>query len=290
MPKSRSRQCAVACWIATATLVSMADAETVIGFAEPFREVLVSAPSEPERVTAREVDEGTTVNAGQLLATLDSSVLRTSLAIAKKRATLRGRILAAEAEYKIRGRRLVKLRQLRPQGHATQAEMDRAELDLATAEASLLMAREEQELAELEVARIEAEIERRMIRSPIDGVVSEVHREIGEVTQISDPRLVTLVQLNPLKVKFSISVAQATGLAIGSKIPIEIAEAGTTTNAQIDAIAPVLDATSGTVKVTCVFDNSRSEFRSGMRCLLNLDGTSLPQSSEYTVPISTRNP
>jgi RND family efflux transporter MFP subunit len=183
---------------------------------------------------------------------------------------------------------LEKLRELRPQGHATQAELDRAELDLASAKANVMMTREEQLLSELEVTRIQAEIDRRTIRSPINGVVSEVHREVGEVTQISDPRLVTLVQLNPLKVKFSMTVAESTGLLVGNVLSVEIDEAGVRTDAKIDAIAPVLDATSGTVKVTCVFDNAHGEFRSGMRCRLDVDESSAPtrRSKDFTLPVS----
>ena len=277
----------VLCW----TLVADSSADVVEGFAEPFREVIVSAASEPERVTSVEVDEGATVREGQLLATLDTSVLRASLDIAKKRASMKGRILAAEAEYQIRQRRLTKLQQLRSQGHATQAELDRAELDLAMAQASLTLTREERLLSELEVTRIQAEIDRRTIRSPINGVVSEVHREVGEVTQISDPRLVTLVQLQPLKVKLSMSVSQAANLQIGDIVPIEISEADVTTKARVDAIAPVLDATSGTVKVTCVFSNSESKFRSGMRCRLDVDGRSppSPKSVDFSLPVSTRS-
>ena len=263
--------------------------ESIPGFAEPFREVVVSAASEPERVTSRDVNEGDTVRAGQLLASLDTSVLRASLAIAKKRSSMRGRILAAEAEYQIRERRMKKLTQLRGKGHATQAELDRAELDLATAKASLMITREEQLLSELEVTRIQAEINRRTIKSPINGVVSEVHREVGEVTQISDPRIVTLVQLHPLKVKFSMSVSQSATLKVGDIVSLDIDETGTKTNAQIDAIAPVMDATSGTVKVTCVFDNSTGKFSSGMRCFINVKGGSSPshEPSEFTLPVST---
>ena len=255
----------------------------VEGFAEPFREVVVSAASEPGRVTSRTVDEGATVTEGQILATLDTNVLRATLEIAKKRATMQGRIMAAEADLRIRQRRLRKLDTLRTQGHATQAELDRAELDVATAEASLLRAREERALNELEVIRIEAEIDRRTIRSPINGVVIEVHREVGEVTQIGDPHLLTVVQLNPLKVKFSMTVAQTTGLRVGDVLPITIAEAGEETEAEIEAIAPVLDATSGTVKVTCVFDNSEAKYRSGMRCLLDLSGRA---NANYSLPVS----
>jgi RND family efflux transporter MFP subunit len=276
-------------FLTSLSILTASESAAVEGFAEPFREVVVSAASEPDRVTSRNVDEGTTVTKGQLLATLDTNVLRASLEIAKKRATMKGRIMAAKAELRIRQRRLEKLGTLKAQGHATQAELDRAELDLATSEASLLRVHEELELNELEITRIEAEIDQRMIRSPINGVVSEVHREVGEVTQIGDPRLLTVVQLNPLKVKFSMTVSQTTGIHIGDILPITIAEAGEETEAKVEAIAPVLDATSGTVKVTCVFDNSKAKYRSGMRCLLNISDVNKVSGdvdTNYTVPVS----
>ena len=289
MSVTRTYSC-LTCVTFLACIVADCRGEVVEGFAEPFREVVVSAASDPERVTSVDVTEGTLVRAGQLLATLDTSVMRASLEIAKKRATMRGRVLAAEAEYRIRDRRLASLGQLRAKGHATQAELDRAELDLATARASLTLTRDEQILNELEVNRIQAEIDRRIIRSPINGVVTEVHREVGEVTQISDPRIVTLVQLHPLKIKFSMTVAQSERLQVGDLMPIQVAEAGVTTEAQIDAIAPVLDATSGTVKVTCVIDNARGEFRSGMRCRLGVDSSPSQRPSDFTLPVSKNQP
>lgn len=249
-------------------------AAAVEGFAEPYQEVDISAVAEPGVVTDMFVNEGEQVQAGQLLAKLDTSVLEATLEIARKRAEMRGRIMASQVELRVRQRYMENLKKLFAQGHATQAEMDRAELDLAISEASLLRAEEEQELAMLEAKRAEVELERRVLRSPIDGIITVRHRDVGEATQISDPRILTLVQVSTLRVNFSISARESFQLAAGNELKLALPELGTTVVSRVELVAPVFDAKSGTVKVSCVIDNRDGRYRSGMRCLLELPGGS----------------
>lgn len=247
-------------------------ASVIEGFAEPYQEIDVSAVADPAIITEIHVREGDAVQKGQVIANLDTRVLEASRQIARKRASMVGRIMAAQADLRMRTRQVEKLRMLRTKGHATQAELDRSEVDLAVAEAALMRAEEEQALAELEVKRIEAEIERRFLRSPIDGVVTLVHHEVGEATLISDPRVITLVQLSTLRVNFSVSASQSFALKSGEKLKVQLPELGrnATATATIDIVAPVFDAKSGTVKVACILNNSQGKIRSGMRCLLEL--------------------
>jgi RND family efflux transporter MFP subunit len=257
-------------------------AGAVEGFAEPYCQIEVSASGEPGLITDVRVREGDSVKKGDILLALDTDVLEAALRIARRRSEFTGRLRAAEAEHKLRSERAAKLRTLRDQGHASAAEIERAEADLAVAEAQVVLANEERELAALECARIEAQIERRRFRSPIDGVVVEVFRDVGEAAEISDPRLLTLVQLNPLRVKFPVTVLQSAGLSAGDTIRVELPEFATATDAHVEIVAPVLDAKSGTVQVTCVINNDQGQYRSGMRCLLQLADSfhKLPQHIE----------
>jgi RND family efflux transporter MFP subunit len=248
----------------------MACAAAVEGFAEPYQEVDISAVAEPGVVTDIFVKEGEQVQAGQLLAKLDTSVLEATLEIAQKRAEMRGRIIASQVELRVRQRYMDNLKKLFARGHATQAEMDRAELDLAIAEASLLRAEEEQDLALLEAKRAEVDLERRVLRSPIDGIITARHRDVGEATQISDPRVLTLVQVSTLRVNFSVSARESFQLTAGDELKLALPELGTTVVSRVELVAPVFDAKSGTVKVSCVIDNRDGRYRSGMRCLLEL--------------------
>lgn len=264
---------------------SMAQGAIIEGFVEPYREIVISSTSEPGVVRAIAVQEGDRVEAGDEMAQLDTSVLQASLSIAKQRATMRGKLIAAQTELKIRKRQLGKLRMLRVDGHATQAEIDRAESDLSLAESDVMRAQEEIELNELECERIQAQIQQRVFRSPVAGVVTEVHREVGEATQIGDPRIMTVVQLNLLRVRFSVSVSQANSMTAGDVLPVHLAELNRDVELTIESISPVLDAKSGTQRVTCVIDNSQGKLRSGMRCLLTVAGD---PTYEELVPVSAR--
>lgn len=241
----------------------------VDGFTEPYRTIHVAA-AEPGIVARVSVGEGDRVRQGQLLATLDSDVLTASLRIAQAQVESIGRLAAARAEQKLCTTRLEKLRRLRADGHATQSELERAETDLEIARAKLLLAEEQRKIYALERQRIEAQIQRRKIRSPADGVVIKVHREQGEAVLAGDPTILTLVQLNPLRARLSVSAGQSAGLKVGQTVDVVFPETGRQARATVRIIAPVTDATSGTVSVTVDIDNSQGLYRSGVRCAVEI--------------------
>lgn len=254
------------------TLCRPAIGETVEGFLEPYQRIEVSSSNDPSTVQQMLVQEGDRVTRGELLATLDTSVLEASRAIAKRRSTMRGRLEAADAELALRKDRLEKLNELRSQGHASIAEIERAEADYAVANAQRELAKEELELAVLECQMIDAQIQERQFHSPIDGQVVETFKEVGEITSLGDPRLLTLVQLDPLRVKFPVSVNAGIKMQAGEPLTLELPEIQTTTAAVIEIVSPVLDPKSGTVQLTCLVKNPEGNIRSGMRCLLKLAG------------------
>jgi len=243
------------------------------GFTEPYRTVVVSSAGQSALVKKVPVREGDEVQAGQLLAELDISVLKASLNIARKRASQTGKITASESEVAMSRRRFKKISELAKQGHATQAELDRAEAEFILTQANLVRALDEQELYKLERDRIVAQIEERRLTSPIDGVVTEIHRQVGEAIQINDPAVVTVVQLNPLRVHFSVNSAQAATMRRGQPLNIKMAATGETVAAPIETISPVMDAKSGTIRVTCILKNDDNAIHSGVRCSLSIAGS-----------------
>ncbi len=139
---------------------------------------------------------------GQLLATLDTDVLEAPMEIAKAGKESMGRIKSASAAMELKKDRLKKLQELQAEGHAHPEEIMRAKSELEIAEAELLAAKEEQIIKELEYARIQTQIERRKIISPIDGIVTKIHKEVSEYVAATDPIVLTLVQCGRLKIVF----------------------------------------------------------------------------------------
>jgi RND family efflux transporter MFP subunit len=214
------------------------------------------------------VHEGDRVTKGQALATLDNDVLAVSREIALANVQAKGKLDSAAAERDLRKTRLERLEPLRAEGHASQEEVDRAVADLAVAEANLQAAREQHRLDELELKKVEAMIERRTLRSPIDGYVVKIQKEEREFVSVNSATVATVVQLDPLRVVFSLPTAYAAKLSGGDGVDLELPESGAKLHGKVELVTPVTDAESGTVRVKILIDNSGGAYRCGVRCLL----------------------
>ncbi len=174
---------------------------SIEGFTEPIRRIDLAA-AEPGILVKLFVKEGESITAGQPLARLDREVHEITAKIAKRAKEQRGRLNAAQAERQQRAQRLERLRTIEPKRFASADEIARAETELSIAEANLLAAEEQLAIDTLEYEKARAILERRELRSPIDGVVVKLHREEREFVSVINPTVVTVVQLNPLQVIF----------------------------------------------------------------------------------------
>jgi RND family efflux transporter MFP subunit len=240
------------------------------GFTEPFRTIRVAA-DESGTVEDVFVREGQTVEADQPLARLNSDVHEALLAIAEQNAQAGGRLDAASADLQLKQNRLQKLRPLRLEGHARQEEVDRAAADVAVAEANVRTAQEELVTRHLEYEKIKTQIARRTVRSPVPGVVTTLHKEVGEFVAPNNPDLLTLVQVDRLLANFTLMGPQAEKLQLDQEITIEFSS-GSRTTGVVEFISPVTNAESGTVLVKLRIDNSAGGFRSGQRCKIRIGG------------------
>ncbi len=242
------------------------------GFTEPFRKIEVAA-SESGTVAQLLVHEGDRVTKGQALATLDNEVLEVSREIATATIQAKGKLDSAVAERDLRKTRLERLEPLRAEGHASQEEIDHARTELAVAEANLRAAREQHQLDELERRKIDAMSERRTLRSPIDGYVLKIQKEEREFVSVTSAAVATVVQLDPLRVVFSLPTAYAARLSVGGAVDLELPESGAKLRGKVEFVAPVTEAESGTVRVKVLIDNINGVYRCGIRCLLNAEQT-----------------
>ena len=234
-------------------------------FAEPFEKRLVAA-IQPDVVALLKVKEGSQVKAGDVLAELDNQVLKQSLRIAELRSESNSAIAAAEASLKIRKRKLDKLVPLLQRGHANQAEIEVAQSEFEAAAAELSLAREKKRESQIEVQKISAEIERRIIRSPIDGVVTQIHCKPGEYIASSERQLATVVNLDKLRIRFYLLAASAAKLRVSEKVDILYGQDKRRIIATIEYVSAVTDPDSGTTRVDVLIDNSRRRLRSGTFC------------------------
>lgn len=244
-------------------------AEEIVGFSRPFREVEVTAP-DPGVIVQLLVEEGQTVEKGQVLARLDSEILEASLAVARARAESEGLIEIDRIDLEFKRKRLAELVALLETQAARESEVDRARVDLAVAEAKLRSSLEEQGIRRLEVVAIEARLRRRTIESPVRGVVREVVRQVGEPVNIARPGIVRVVETGRLKAGFHVSLAALVSCELGDVVRVRFAHPDVEVEGRVSFIDPVADRASETVKIDVTIDNPDRALRAGARCRLRL--------------------
>jgi RND family efflux transporter MFP subunit len=261
-------------------------APPVEGFLEPYKTIDVAA-SESGIIDVMEVIEGQTVKKGQALAQLDQDVHKAAVEIARRSADARGQLNGAQSELNLASSRLKKLQLLRQKDHATPEEINRAELDVATAEARLLIAKETLDIRSAEFERYRIQLERRTVRSPIDGIVMVVHRDVGEYVSPNEPVVASVVQLDPLIATFSIPVTTISGIEPRQKLSLQVSSTGQTIEGLVDYIAPVTNPQTGTVTVKVRVPNPNGKLRSGEKCLF---AGLAPAQPALTVPSANPAP
>jgi RND family efflux transporter MFP subunit len=217
------------------------------------------------------VDRGMHVVRGQEIARLESSVEAASVALRKARAeslaeimSRRAKVESAQLEVDRSGRQV--------EGFSISAQKV-AELrtTLRVAQQDLALAVLDHDLAQLELAQAQAQLEQRIIRSPIDGVVTERLLGPGEYVH-QDTHIVTLAAIDPLYVEVYPPVGVHGQIALGDVAQVmPEAPIGGHYAAKVTIIDQVFDAGSGTFGVRLLLPNPQGELPGGTRCRVSFD-------------------
>ncbi|MEP6938912.1 MAG: efflux RND transporter periplasmic adaptor subunit [Rudaea sp.] len=182
-------------------------------------------------------EEGMTVKEGQLLALLDDSSPRAQLAQAA------AQMAKADATFAYAEQSISK--QLIPKRDFDTAKFDRENLRAA-----------------YESARLQLEFTR--IVAPVGGVIAERSVKLGNLIQ-TNQNLFRIVGMDPLQTVLNVPERQLGILKAGQSVALEAdALPGKKFEGHILRIAPVVDAASGTFRVTCEFRDQTGILRPGM--------------------------
>ena len=183
-------------------------------------------PETTGTVIAIKAEEGDTVRKGQVLAVIDNATLDAALARAEAEAT------KALAE-------LDKIRSLHDQGVVSDRDLQDAEFAEAAARTALAEARSTQGHTRLV--------------SPINGTVAVRQLEYGEVA--GGQLAFQVVDLSKLRVVIRLPERDLTRLRVGQAATLtSVYDEEAAVSAHVERIAPTVDPTSGTVRVTVALD------------------------------------
>lgn len=238
-----------------ATLDCIIEANLVVAVASPVDGVL----------EAVRVDRGDVVSKGDVLATLESSVDRTFVELAKARAEVEANMKSNQARFEFGVRRLVRTEELFKKDLVPLREMDEAETQKVLAEIGVIEAKESRKIAELELARARAALAQRTITSPITGVVVERVLSAGEFTKAG--AIVKLAQIDPLRVEVIAPVALHGRIQPGTRASVTPeAPYRDTLAARVKMVDRVVDAASGTFGVRLELPNPTFRVPAGLKC------------------------
>lgn len=252
--------------------------EPIVGFTEPITQIELAA-SETGTLSQLSIKRGDVVKAGQVLGSLDIEVLEANRRIAQARLDSTSKLKAAGIRLSKVQQDLEKLQQLRSEGMGSKRELALAVSEYELARTDVEAVNEEMQLSKLTIKRFDAEIRRRSLISPIAGIVTEIKREIGEFVAATDPQVITVVNLSQLRIRFYPQTEFAEPLNIGDKLNVQFVHSNAIQAATVEFIAPVINANSNTIQVDVLLDNSAGKLRSGRRCVLLQNRSSIPRSA-----------
>jgi RND family efflux transporter MFP subunit len=253
-----------ACAALLSTAAIGADFDCII---EARQNVEIRSPVEAVIESVR-VQRGDVVKKGQVLVTLESGPERATLELAKSRARMEGELKAAEARLNLAEKKLARAQELYAQNFISVNARDEAEAEYEFATEQLRQARENQLLAELEVKRNEEVLGLRTVRSPLAGVVVDVHQKPGEfaTTDLRNP-IVRLAEIDPLNVEVILPVSMFGKIKVGSRATVmPEAPIGGRLPAIVKVVDRVIDAASGTFGVRLELPNPTGRIPAGARC------------------------
>jgi RND family efflux transporter MFP subunit len=194
------------------------------------------------RITARNVDIGDHVDAGQLLATVDPTQQQANLKAAE--ATLKAanaRVTQARAAFE-------RQKTLLAQGFTTRSQYDTAEEALLTAQSGVASAQ-----AQLETAR--EELTFTDLKTSAAGVVTDRQAEVGQVIQTAQP-IFTVAEDGPRDAVFNVYESIFSNEPSRNAVEIAlVSDPNVRTSGNVREVAPTVDPQTGTVRVKVGLDS-----------------------------------
>lgn len=217
------------------------------------------------------VNRGDLVERGNPVAELDAKVERAALAAAETRAKAVSELKAAYSNHEFAKRKQARTEDLFNKSFVSEQANDQAATEARIAEHRYRQAREQVDVANRELALAQAQLARRIIRSPISGVVVERYLSAGE--RVEQKPIVKVATIDPLNVEVFVPAAQFNTVAVGSAATVRPELPGIPDKAaKVVLVDRVIDPASNTFRVRLEMANPQSALPAGVRCKVDFSG------------------
>ncbi|WP_181257098.1 efflux RND transporter periplasmic adaptor subunit [Pseudaminobacter soli (ex Li et al. 2025)] len=230
------------------------------GSVTAWQEAAISTESGGMQLTEVLVEEGDRVKKGDVLARLDSSLLRAQLteqeaAIEQARATLASAEMASARAEKLLKSSAVSVETA--EGKATAVQTGRAQVAQAEAAAN----------------RIRVQVDRTEITAPFDGVIASKPAVVGSIVQ-AGTELMTIIRDDRLEVEVRLPDKDLPSIARGQKATVTDA-AGRISAGTVSSVAEKVDRATRLGTVRIALENGAG-LKPGMFARVSIDASNRP--------------
>lgn len=256
-----------------AQTVAAADFDCMI---EPAQIVEVRSPVAGilQQVHAR---RGQLVRKGAVLATIESSVERSAADTARFRAQAQGALLTARNKVAATREKARRMDELLKEEFVSAQARDDAHAEWRLAESELVSAQESSQLAHLEHRQSVDLLNRRVLRSPFDGVVMDQYLHPGAMVDGGEGKkpIMKIAQTHPLLVQAILPFTLFPQVHLGnSAVVLPEKPFARELSVRIKVIDRVIDSAAGTFGIQAELDNTTQDLPAGIRCKLRLGAPS----------------
>ncbi|MGA7524286.1 MAG: efflux RND transporter periplasmic adaptor subunit [Acidobacteriaceae bacterium] len=216
-------------------------------------------------ITSMDVDVGSGVQKGEILAQLDDrQITADRSAAAYKVQSLESDLKNWQAEVDIRKADLRRAEAMRQAGINTQEALDHAKYDLTATQYEVDRQRGDVLSAEATLQSLDLEVGKARITAPFEGVVSQRYVRLGQYVVTGD-KLFQVTGNSPLEIRFTLPEREATALRRGDLVTVSpTPDFRETSTAAVTHLSPVVDPGSGTREVTAVLTRKMPGLLPGM--------------------------
>jgi RND family efflux transporter MFP subunit len=214
-----------------------------------------------------DVERADRVQKGQVIAQLESAVEEAQIAAAKVRASTDAIIELKTAVYGATAAKVERQRKLNVIAVSSTQSLEDAQSAAAVAKAEVEQAELDKKLAALEVQRLEATLERRILRAPANGVVTSVDLHPGEFADPTNP-VATMSEIDPLKVDLYLPASAYPIVSLGARARVTPREpsGAAAAEAVVATKDPQIDASSDLFLVQLKMPNPDGNILAGVEC------------------------
>jgi RND family efflux transporter MFP subunit len=223
-----------------------------------------AVPGVIDKIYARRSDS---IKKGEIVATLESSVASANAVLSRARAELTTSISLRKESAAFGSRTSERNQVLYEEDSISKQEIDKLDTETRIARLQVRQEKDNKDIAALTYDRAKAVLERHLIRSPIEGVVMEGFKSVGEY--VEDDPIMRVAQIDPLHVEVILPVRYLGRLVPGRRAEVTPNVPGyLSLVATITRVDKVADAASGTFGVRLILPNSDHSVAGGLRCSL----------------------